>query len=76
MNHHGNKKEKVDSVINSFVAGTHSGVPECFHQSSVASLGNVRRLAVAPLLKVERQQNKPIQKNPRDYKGHTHTCKV
>ena len=42
----------------------------------LASLGNVRRLAVAPLLKVERQQNKPIQKSPRDYKGHTHTCKV
>ena len=30
MNHHGNKRRELDSVINSFLAGTQIGVPICF----------------------------------------------
>ena len=41
MTHHENKKGKLDSVINSFLAGTQIGVPICFtecpHLSSLAA---------------------------------------
>ena len=48
MNHHGNKKGRLDSVINSFFAGTRSDVSDRIHRASIALLASVCLSAAGP----------------------------
>ena len=49
MNHHGIKKGKLDSVGNSFLAGTRSDVSDRIHRASIALLASVCLSAAGPL---------------------------
>ena len=49
MNHHGIQKGKLDSVGNSFLAGTRSDVSDRIHRASIALLASVCLSAAGPL---------------------------
>ena len=70
MNNHGSKKGKLDSVINSFLAGTQIGVPICFTESpQLSSLAAELWIPCCPLLVKLRKEEKqdPLEQ------GLTHT---
>ena len=50
MKHHGSKQIKLDSVVNSFLAGTRSDVSDRIHRASIALLASVCLSAAGPLL--------------------------
>ena len=58
----------LDSVVNSFLAGTRSDVSDRIHRASIALLASVCLSAAGPLLVEEM-----VVENPLSRVGHTHT---
>ena len=76
MNNHGSKKGKLDSVINSFLAGTQIGVPICFTESpQLSSLAAELWIPCCPLLVKLRKEEKqdPLEQGLTHTQTGTHT---